>query len=70
MTKQKQSTYDSLFPNSGVIKLPYKILVVEGVDAEKFLQGQLSCDLAELGEGRTEWARQILPKAVFMAYSK
>jgi folate-binding protein YgfZ len=62
VTKQKQSTYDSLFPNPGVIKLPYKVLVVEGSDAEKFLQGQLSCDLAELGEGRTVMGTANTPK--------
>lgn len=30
------------------VKLPYSIIKVEGPDAEKFLQGQVSCDLAKL----------------------
>ena len=29
-------------------KLPYRFLSVKGIDAEKFLQGQCSCDLREL----------------------
>lgn len=31
-----------------LVKLPYSIIKIEGPDAEKFLQGQLSCDLTDL----------------------
>jgi len=32
------------------IKLPYTLVKVSGPDAEKFLQGQLSCDVSQLAE--------------------
>jgi folate-binding protein YgfZ len=50
-----QSTY--------LVKLQQtQLLLVQGPDASKFLQGQVTCDIKELGEGVTRLGAQCNPK--------
>ncbi|MFL0809663.1 MAG: hypothetical protein K6L76_04555 [Agarilytica sp.] len=40
----------------------YRLLLVEGVDCEKFLQGQLSCDISKLGRLHFQMGAHCTPK--------
>lgn len=62
MTTTLTPSYDALFLSSGSIELPYQIISVEGADAEKFLQGQLSIDVTDLSEGKVDMATANTPK--------
>lgn len=44
------------------IQLPYQLVDICGADAEKFLQGQLSCDLSSLQHGNVTYATANTPK--------
>ena len=62
MTKTLIPTYAELFPNSGSMLLPYQVISAFGEDAEKFLQGQLSCDVSELKDGEVGMGTANTPK--------
>lgn len=44
------------------VQLPYTLFKVNGADAERFLQGQISCDLAQLSEGEWSYGTANTPK--------
>lgn len=48
--------------SSKCVRLPYSIIKIEGPDAEKFLQGQLSCDLAALELNTWSYGTANTPK--------
>lgn len=50
-------------PSTYLVKLQQtRLLLVQGPDAGKFLQGQVTCDIKELGEGVTRLGAQCNPK--------
>lgn len=60
---------DTITPGSSVL-LPYAIISVEGPDAEKFLQGQLSCDVAALALDEVTYGTANTPKGRMVALFK
>jgi len=44
------------------IRLPYRFVSIQGDDAERFLQGQLSCDLSQLTESQACYGTANSPK--------
>lgn len=45
-----------------MIYLPYRFISVTGPDAEKFLQGQVSCDIAKISEAEASFGTVNTPK--------
>ena len=45
-----------------LVRLPYSFISVTGIDAEKFLQGQLTCDLTSLNEQVVQFGTVNSPK--------
>jgi len=45
-----------------LIALPYTFISIQGTDAEKFLQGQVSCDLSKLNSNRFTYGTANTPK--------
>ncbi len=55
-------------PDRRVCRLPQRAAIrVHGADAERFLQGQLSCDLRRLGEQDITWASFNSPRGRVLA---
>lgn len=48
--------------NSNYLKLPYTLVKINGPDADKFLQGQFSCDVEALDENSWSYGTASTPK--------
>lgn len=61
-------------PNLTVMLSQYQLIEVEGVDAEKYLQGQLTCDVSKLADGEQTLTCHCDPKgkmsSLFRLYRK
>jgi len=56
------SLFDQMRLKGGLVNLPYALIAVEGIDAESFLQGQLSQDVKKITD-----ELQFLPAAILSA---
>ena len=59
--------YDALRHGAGAVWLPRDFVVVDGPDALKFLQGQLSQDV-DLDNGLSTWALLLQPQGKLVAF--
>ena len=53
-----------------LIRLPYSFVSITGTDAEKFLQGQLTCDLASIIEQTVQFGTINSPKGRIYGFSR
>ena len=56
--------------HSHLIKLPSQFISITGLDAEKFLQGQLTCDLSALTAQQVSYGTLNTPKGRMYALFK
>ena len=62
--------YAALREGVAVCALPRDALVVEGVDAETYLQGQVSQDVSTLATGDRTWALVLQPQGKVDAWAR
>lgn len=70
MPKANPDHQDEALAIGSKIALPYTIIRIEGSDAEKFLQGQLSCDVVNLAPGEVRFGTANTPKGRMIALFK
>ncbi|MCK3655280.1 hypothetical protein A4G19_05770 [Pasteurellaceae bacterium Macca] len=58
---------NQLFPNFCVLLSQYRLIEISGLDAEKYLQGQLTCDVAKLAVGEQTLTCHCDPKGKMSA---
>ena len=59
---------DAFRTSAGAVWLPRDFVVVDGPDAVKFLQGQLSQDVGKMPEGGSAWALLLQPQGKLDAF--
>jgi folate-binding protein YgfZ len=59
--------YRAVRSDAGAVELPRDVVTVTGPDAEKFLQGQLSQDVAAIPAGGSAWALLLQPQGKMVA---
>ena len=62
------SDHDPFRTGAGAVWLPRDFVAVEGPDALKFLQGQLSQDLGAMPDGGSSWALLLQPQGKLDAF--